>query len=75
MKKIILFFLIGMMSMAMMGCSGEKNQMASANKQNETIEKETSVNTGSGKLLGGGDGAAGSSGIYEENSRFNRSRS
>ena len=53
MKKIILFFLIGMMSMAMMGCSGEKNQMASANKQNETIEKETSVNTGSGKLLGG----------------------
>ena len=52
MKKIILFFLIGMMSMAMMGCSGEKNQTASANKQNETIEKETSVNTGSGKLLG-----------------------
>lgn len=74
MKKIILFFLIGMMSMAMMGCSGEKNQTASANKQNETIEKETSVNAGSGKLLGG-DGAAGSSGIYEENSRFNRSRS
>ena len=52
MKKIILFFLIGMMSMAMMGCSGEKNQTASANKQNETIEKETSVNTGSGKMLG-----------------------
>lgn len=32
MKKIILFFLISMMSMAMMGCSGEKNQTASANK-------------------------------------------